>query len=70
MDGEHTINRLCSFARHILDFDTPGAGTCEICGRSGVQTVRKSVLSTATLKIVGRVSLCGPCLREDREIEP
>lgn len=64
------VGRLQTFARIALGIEHPGEGTCEICGRSGVETVRKSVLSTTTREIVGRVELCGPCFREEREIEP
>lgn len=57
--------RLADYARAVLGIDQRGNGTCEICGRTGVKVLRKSSVSRTTKELVGRVWLCGPCLKDD-----
>jgi hypothetical protein len=54
--------RLIRFYDALTGADRHGTGTCDICGRDGVETV----ISSMGLR---RVVLCWPCFAEDMEYQ-
>lgn len=67
-DQGAAIERLRAFEEALRGVGKPGDGTCESCGRSGIQTWRRStVRKTDDGWDRRQVDLCAPCLAEANE---